>query len=297
MESKNLFLFVFIFLINTKILVYSEDNFGSISLTFSEDVPFIKSEDNKVIIKCQSNSCSCSISFQSDFKDFSYLFEYYNLAGMETVDLSNLKIKPNNLKGMFADCGSLEKIEGLSKLNTSEVTDMSEMFTFCNSLSEIDLSNFDTSSVKDMSYMFYGVNSEIINVTNFKTSLVEDMSYMFGKEQNSSDLNMYFDNKEERPIPPKLEIIGLTNFDTSKVTNMENMFCYLVGLSSLDLSSFNTSLVENMVGMFGNCISLKSLDISNFNLNNITYDGTFTGVKLKYINIYNVSYNSSESDF
>ena len=95
---------------------------------------------------------------------------------------------------------------------------------------------------------------------------------------------MYFDNKEERPIPPKLEIIGLTNFDTSKVTNMKNMFCYLVGLSSLDLSSFNTSLVGNMVGMFGNCISLKSLDISNFNLNKITYNNTFYGVKLKYIN-------------
>ena len=49
--------------------------------------------------------------------------------------------------------------------------------------------------------------------------------------------------------------------------------------------------------MFGNCINLKSLDISNFNLNNISYNNTFYGVKLKYINIYNVIYNSYESTF
>ena len=122
---------------------------------------------------------------------------------MTTVDLSNLKIKPNNLKGMFAGCEYLEEIQGLSKLNTSELTDMSEMFSFCNSLSEIDLLNFNTSSVKNMSFMFYGVLSEIIDVTNFKTSLVEDMSFMFAKELHDG-----FPEKEQK-------IIGLTNFDTS----------------------------------------------------------------------------------
>ena len=40
--------------------------------------------------------------------------------------------------------------------NTSNVTDISWMFSNCTSLTSLDLSNFDTSKVTNMSYMFYG---------------------------------------------------------------------------------------------------------------------------------------------
>ena len=42
----------------------------------------------------------------------------------------------------------------LSVLDTSEVTNMSNMFSACISLTSLDVSNFDTSKVIDMSDMF-----------------------------------------------------------------------------------------------------------------------------------------------
>ena len=144
MESKNLFLFVFIFLINTKILVYSED-YGYISLTYegelsdSYDFP-----EEKVTIKCENSGCN--ISFNDDFKNFNYFFSktFNESSKIKTIDLSNLRIIPNTLKGIFSGCSGLTEIKGLSKLNTNEVIDMSYMFYDCYSLVDIYLSNFNT---------------------------------------------------------------------------------------------------------------------------------------------------------
>ena len=189
---------------------------------------------------------------------------------------------------MFYGCTGLQKIIGLSKLNTSQVTNMKMMFFGCSSLSEIDLSNFDTSLVRDMSYMFYDVYSEIINVTNFNTSLVEDMTSMFSKNQDTAMSDDYSEKEQK--------IIGLTNFDTSKVTSMFTMFYFSTGLKYLDLSSFNTSLVESMAAMFFNCTNLISIDISNFyfNSNSQGYNYIFGGNNLKYINIYNVTFKNPD---
>ena len=53
----------------------------------------------------------CTISFKNDFKDFHNFFsEYCGIHEVISIDLSNLKIKPNNLKGMFAGCEYLEEI-------------------------------------------------------------------------------------------------------------------------------------------------------------------------------------------
>jgi surface protein len=48
----------------------------------------------------------------------------------------------------------LKTIEGMSYLNTSEVTNMAWMFYCCSGLTSLDLSNFNTSKVAQMDYMF-----------------------------------------------------------------------------------------------------------------------------------------------
>ena len=45
------------------------------------------------------------------------------------------------------------------KIDTSSVTNMNNMFRYCESLTSLDLSSFDTSSVTDMDSMFEGCNS------------------------------------------------------------------------------------------------------------------------------------------
>lgn len=63
---------------------------------------------------------------------------------------------PRVCGGWFRDMLHLEKIEGLEKLHTHNVTDMSFMFAGCERLSELDTSAWDVSGVKDMTGMFDG---------------------------------------------------------------------------------------------------------------------------------------------
>ena len=57
---------------------------------------------------------------------------------------------------------------------------MSWMFSFCCSLSSLDLSNFNTQNVKYMDTMFYGCSSLLsLDLSNFNTQNVEHMDSMF----------------------------------------------------------------------------------------------------------------------
>ena len=71
-------------------------------------------------------------------------------------------------------------INELIKLNVSNMTNMSYMFSACHSLTELDLSNFDTSSVTNMTDMFKNCsNLTTLDLSNFDTSKVTRMDYMF----------------------------------------------------------------------------------------------------------------------
>ena len=255
MEYKNLLLFVFIFLINTNILVYSED-YGNISLT-SNGLLTVKSDfkEDNITIKCEN--FGCNISFKGDFKDFTNFFSnaFDSPSIIKTIDLSNLRIFPKKLKEMFKGCSGLTEIKGLSNLNTSEVVDMSKMFYLCSSLKTLDLSNFDTSLVTDMSDMFsYCSVLEKLNLSNFNTSLVTDMSHMF---ENSR----------------KLSSLDLSNFDTSSLKDMNSMFSGCSSLEEINISYFNTTSLTNMSKMFYDCQKLKSVNLSTFDTKSVKYIG------------------------
>lgn len=53
---------------------------------------------------------------------------------------------------MFSYCESLEFID-ISNFKTKNTKYMSSMFDYCSSLKSIDFSNFDTGNVEDMSFM------------------------------------------------------------------------------------------------------------------------------------------------
>ena len=61
---------------------------------------------------------------------------------------------PRVCSGWFRDMIHLEKIDGLEKLHTHQVSDMSYMFAGCEKLTTLDLSSWDVSNVKDMTGMF-----------------------------------------------------------------------------------------------------------------------------------------------
>ena len=89
-----------------------------------------------------------------------------------SIDARNAKDK--SLKLLFSSYTKLREAPLL--LNTSQVTDMSQMFGWGSSLTSVP--EMDTSSVTNMSYMFSGCSS-LTSVPEMDTSSVTNMSYIF----------------------------------------------------------------------------------------------------------------------
>ncbi|MGP5392528.1 immunoglobulin-like domain-containing protein [Enterococcus hirae] len=75
---------------------------------------------------------------------------------------------------------NVTEIEGLSQLDTSNVTDMRCMFSDMRSVINLDVSGFDTSNVTGMYTMFQGLSRVTsLDLSNFDTHKVTDMRDMF----------------------------------------------------------------------------------------------------------------------
>ena len=167
-------------------------------------------------------------------------------------DASFRDFRPTTTAMWFYRCEALKQIEGLEYLNTSEVKDMSSMFSDCAALTSLDLKNFNTKNVTDVSGMFsHCAALTSIDLKNFNTKNVTDMSSMFSG-------------------CVALTSIDLKNFKTKKVTDMSSMFYDCAALTSIDLKNFNTKNVTDMGHMFFGCAALKSIDLKNFNTKNVT---------------------------
>ena len=156
--------------------------------------------------------------------------------------------------------------------------DCSYMFSGCENLIKIDLTNFNTKYVAKMNWMFYGcINVEYINLFNFKTENVNDMSFMFYQCKNLKHLDLSSFNTEKVTTMNNmfnecynLTELNISSFDTNNVTNMRCMFQCCENIIDLDLSKFNTSNVTDMINMFNQCKNLKNINISSFDTNKIT---------------------------
>ena len=81
-------------------------------------------------------------------------------------DILEIKLKGitniTNMSEMFDRCESLSSLPDISKWNTSNVTNMSFMFYRCKSLSSLpDISKWNISNVTDMSGMFLYCNESL----------------------------------------------------------------------------------------------------------------------------------------
>ena len=191
-------------------------------------------------------------------------------------------ISASNAREMFSWCSSLTSLD-LSSFDTSKVTDMSGMFSGCSSLTSLDLSSFNTSNVKGqpgydggMGHMFSGCSSlTSLDLSSFNTSNVTGMGGMFSGCSSLTSLD-------------------LSSFNTSNVTGMGGMFSGCSSLTSLDLSSFNTSNVTSMGSMFSGCSKLTSLNLSSFNTSNVTSMGSMFSGCSKLAELDLSSFNTSK---
>ena len=89
--------------------------------------------------------------------------------------------KPVGLFNFFTSIISDSVVEASFKgSNTSNVTNMSDMFWQCSGLTSLDVSGWDTSKVTNMNQMFHGCNKlETLDLSGWDTSKVTTMNGMF----------------------------------------------------------------------------------------------------------------------
>jgi surface protein len=181
----------------------------------------------------------------SDYKD--------RIVYLPKIDTSDV----TDMANMFNTCRTLVSIP---QLDTSNVTNMSYMFAYCSALASIP--QLDTSSVTNMNSMFYYCYS-LVSIPQLDTSSVTNMNTMF-----------YY----------CYSLVSIPQLDTSSVTNMRSMFHYCCSLVSIP--QLDTSSVTNMSTMFQYCqalVYIPQLDTSSVtNMSNMfTYCFLLTYVSLK----------------
>ena len=216
----------------------------------------------------------------SHVTDMSYMFYYCgNLKTLtfgEKFDTSDV----TNMKEMFSANPALKQLN-LSMFNTSKVTSLQNMFYACRALKSLDLSSFDTRKVTTMQGLLVECEGlESVDISSFDTSQVTNMEAMFKSCNNLKGIQ--FGNEFTTAAVTNmremfrdcyaLTQLDLNSFDTSSVTDMENMFANCTGLQSIELGeNFDTSNVTIMSAMFQNCTKLETLDLGDkFNTSKVT---------------------------
>ena len=224
---------------NEMTIIYKNiHNFTDYSLFYDS---FIKNNEDKCYLLCKN-------------KIF-YLNEYSSSKENDlTIKLIENK-KITNMSYMFYFCGSLFSLPDISNWNTTNVTDMNNMFSY-SSLSYLpDALNWNTINVKDMHFMFSSCKllSSLPDISKWNIKNVTSLGYMFSGCESL------------------ISLPDISNWNTINVKEMDGMFSHLKLLSSLpDISKWNIKNAFNLNHLFDECSSLKSLpDISNWNTSNV----------------------------
>ena len=192
---------------------------------------------------------------------------FQSLEGIECIEHLNTS-ETTSMEGMFYGC-VVKNNMNLSAHNTSKVKNMSNMF-FNAQIPSVSLSGLDCSEVTDMEAMFMNASISQIDLTGLRTSKLTSMGSMFEGCQIKDNLDLSGFNTEKVTSMSSLfknctaTNICLASFKTSNVTDMSSMFEGCSKLTSLDLTTFNTENVQNNCSMFKDCSSLTSLTFGNF---------------------------------
>ncbi len=171
----------------------------------------------KVNIKLEGNPLQDVIDNQGGDGVPRCITLFYNYHGtsldsvLSTIDTSNVK----DMSSMFSNCANLTSIP---KLYTSNVTIMSRMFVDCSKLENVP--QLDTSNVTDMEGMF-SYCYKLTTIPQLDTSKVRNMYRMFYQCYNLTTI-------------PQL--------DTSKVTDFSNIFYNNKVLTSIGFYGFTRSI-------------------------------------------------------
>ena len=166
------------------------------------------------------------------------------------------KYAPRSIKFNYYDGTDLDY--EIANLDTSNITDMHDMFKNCANLTHLDLSNFDTSKVTNMYAMFeYCQNLTTLNLTVFDTSKVTNMYNMFNYCRKLSNI-------------PKLNASNVTS--VSSMFNYCNVLTDFGGLENLGQAYLTTQSANYSNYKLALSRSLQLTEQSLINVLNNLYD-------------------------
>ncbi len=200
--------------------------------------------------KYKPSITSISIGGENDIiKPYTITNWFSGLNKIESISFKYLDTSYiTNMSQLLYGCANLKNIE-FANFNTSKVTNMDSMFYGCKKLNTIDLSSFDTSKVITMARMFTDTGFISLDLSNFNTSRLISMSYMFSGMS-------------------KVKQINLSSFDTSRVSGMPSLFAKDAKLSNVIVSEdWDASFIQNTSNMFENCINIVGMNGTKFNSN------------------------------
>ena len=233
---------------------------------------------NKILNKEEMNEeeiKKCKIKINNKLIPFNYFYKFES-AGKYTIKYS-FKIYLTKTNYLFSSCDSLIKLD-LSNFNTQIVTNMHCMFAQCRALLNINLSNFYTNKVTDMGWMFWCCKSLTkLDLSKFNTENVVSMLGMFSYCESLISLDLSNFNTQNVKYLwnmfegcKSLQSVNLRNFNTKKVVNIGRLFFGCESLKNVNLSNFNTKNVTEMNHLFFGCKSLANINITNFDTQNVT---------------------------
>ena len=172
------------------------------------------------------------------------------------------------------NCTSMD----VTKLNVSNVTNMSDMFEDCESLASLDVSQWDVSSATRIYGMFFGCSSlASLDVSGWDVSKVTDMRYVFGNCSRLADLDVsQWDVSSATKLgnifanDRALTSLDVSGWNVSHATDLSDVFSGCSSLASLDVSQWDVSSATTIYGMFFGCSSLASLDVSGWDVSKVT---------------------------
>ena len=124
---------------------------------------------------------------------------------LEVVDISGWDTSNvTTMEDMFSFCDKLKNIIGIENLDVSNVEYANNMFYVCKKLVELDLTNWNPISLEYASYMFYGCsNLKIIkNIENWQLPNIKDVNHMFS---NCTKLDVDLSNWDFTKIKDSLK--------------------------------------------------------------------------------------------
>lgn len=197
-------------------------------------------------------------------KDFSTsradkMNKMFSGSGFQTLNLSQLDTtEAKDMTEMFSSCTDLEEIQFGENFNADKVTSMEGMFSGCNNenFTKVDMSGVSVKDLESMKSMFSGCTNltNVIFGEKFAASGVTDMTFMFENCKKLSDLTF------------------MDSLNTTDPVNMTSMFSGCTALTDLEFGKdFQNNYLGNVSSMFRGCTGLTHVIFAeNFAANTLT---------------------------